>query len=153
MKIAVLSSHTSSLFWFRMDMMKEFIKYGHSVIALGPEPEREWKDKFLCNGIDYRHFFVERNGLNPLKDLQTFWELKKILKSERPDKVFAYQAKTVVYGSLASKASGIEEVYLLIAGLGSVFRGSGIRNQIVKIVMKIEYRIACKLSKVIFFSE
>jgi len=62
MKIAVLSSHTSSLFWFRMDMMKDFIKHGHSVIALGPEPESNWKSKFEENGIHYKQLFVERNG-------------------------------------------------------------------------------------------
>ena len=51
MKIAVLSIHTSSLFWFRMDMMKDFIKKGHSVIALGPESESIWNQKFNEYGI------------------------------------------------------------------------------------------------------
>ena len=41
MKIAVLSSHTPSLFWFRMDMMKSFQDKGHEVIAIGNEPETD----------------------------------------------------------------------------------------------------------------
>ncbi|MBN2851114.1 MAG: glycosyltransferase family 4 protein [Clostridia bacterium] len=151
MKIAVLSSHTSSLFWFRMDMMTDFIKQGHTVIALGPEPESSWKSTFEDNGINYRQLFVERNGLNPFSDLKTYRELSKFMKKEKPDKVFTYQAKTVVYGSLAAKANGIKEVYSLIAGLGSVFRGEGIKNKIVKIIMKIEYHAACKASKKVFF--
>ncbi len=151
MKIAVLSSHTSSLFWFRMDMMKDFIKYGHSVIALGPESETNWKTKFEENGIRYQQLYVERNGINPFSDLRTYRELKKFMKEEKPDKVFAYQAKTVVYGSLASKANGITEVYPLIAGLGSIFRGEGLKNKIIKTIMKTEYRVACNASKKIFF--
>lgn len=151
MKIAVLSSHTSSLFWFRMDMMKDFIKHGHSVIALGPELESNWKSKFDENGIQYKQLFVERNGVNPLSDLRTYRELKKFMKEEKPDKVFAYQAKTVAYGSLASKASGITEVYPLIAGLGSIFRGEGLKNKIIKTIMKTEYRLACNASKRVFF--
>lgn len=151
MKIAVLSSHTSSLFWFRMDMMKDFIKHGHSVIALGPEPEADWKPKFKENNIEYRQIFVERNGVNPLRDLRTYKELHSFMKEEKPDKIFAYQAKTVVYGSLAAKFNGINEVYPLIAGLGSIFRGSGFKNNIVKVIMKIEYRAACKACKKVFF--
>ncbi len=151
MKIAVLSSHTSSLFWFRMDMMKDFIKQGHLVIALGPEPESNWKSKFEENGIRYQQLFVERNGINPLSDLRTYRELKKFMKEEKPDKVFAYQAKTVVYGSLAAKSNGITEVYLLIAGLGSIFRGEGLNNKMIKAIMKTQYRLACNASKKVFF--
>ncbi|NRG44683.1 glycosyltransferase family 4 protein [Bacillus sp. CRN 9] len=151
MKIAVLSSHTSSLFWFRLDMMKDFINKGHTVIALGSEPEEEWKKKFEEHNIDYRQLYVERNGMNPLNDLRTLSSLYKFMYKERPDKVFAYQAKTIVYGSIAAKLNGISEIYPLIAGLGSIFRGKGIKNKIVKVIMKIEYRVACNLSKKVFF--
>ncbi len=151
MKIAVLSSHTSSLFWFRMDMMKNFIKKGHTVIALGSEPEADWKKKFEEHSIDYRQLDIERNGMNPLKDLRTLRSLHQFMKKERPDKVFAYQAKTVVYGSIAAKINGISEIYPLIAGLGSVFRGRGFKTGIVKAIMKIEYWVACKSSKKVFF--
>ena len=151
MKIAVLSSHTSSLFWFRMDMMKDFIKHGHSVIALGPESESNWKSKFEEEGIEYKQLYVERNGVNPFNDLKTYRELLKFMKEEKPDKIFAYQAKTVVYGSLAAKANGITEVYPLIAGLGSIFRGEGFKNKIIKAIMKTEYRLACNASKKVFF--
>ncbi|NHN34323.1 glycosyltransferase family 4 protein [Paenibacillus agricola] len=151
MKIAVLSSHTTSLFWFRMDMMKDFIKQGHTVIALGPEPEVDWKRKFNEYNIDYRQLCVDRNGINPLKDLRTISALHNFMKKENPDKIFTYQAKTVVYGSIAAKINGISEVYPLIAGLGSIFRGAGFKNKIIKAIMKIEYRAACKFSKKVFF--
>lgn len=151
MKIAVLSCHTSSLFWFRMDMMKEFIDKNHKVIALGSESEIDWKAKFEELNIDYRQLHVDRNSINPVKDFKTFFELLKFMKKEKPDKVFAYQAKTVIYGSIAAKLNGITEVYTLIAGLGSIFRGVGLKNRIVKSIMKVEYSLACKCSKKVFF--
>lgn len=150
MKIAVLSSHTTSLFWFRMDMMKSFQQCGHKVIALGPDSELEWKTKFEECGIQYKQLYVKRNTLNPFDDLKTYQQLKRFMKNEKPDKVFAYQAKTVVYGSLAAKAIGITEVYTLIAGLGSIFRGDGFRSKIIKIIMKVEYLLAFKASKKVF---
>lgn len=151
MKIVILSSHTSSLYWFRVEMMKEFVRRGHSVVALGPESEENWKNRFKVDGIEYRQLFVERNGINPFSDLRTYRELRRFIKKEKPDKVFAYQAKTIIYGSLAAKASGITEIYLLIAGLGSIFRGEGFTNELVKSILKIEYYLACKASKKVFF--
>lgn len=151
MKISILSSHTNSLFWFRMDMMKDFIEKGHTVIALGPGPEYVWKEKFQKHNIDYRQLNVERNGMNPFKDLKTFSSLYKFIKIEKPDKIFAYQAKTIVYGSIAAKLNGISEVYSLIAGLGSIFRGKGFKNGIIKMIMKTQYLIACKFNKKVFF--
>ena len=150
MKIAVLSSHTASLFWFRMDMMLDFIHHGHTVIALGPENKDEWESKFREVGIQYQQLRVERNGINPFSDLRTYLQLKKIMKREKPDKIFAYQAKTVVYGCLAARANGINEVYPLIAGLGSIFRGEGLKNKVLKSLMMIEYRAACRASKKVF---
>ncbi|MDN6291319.1 MAG: glycosyltransferase family 4 protein [Alkalibacterium sp.] len=151
MKIAVLSSHTSSLFWFRMDMMKDFIKKGHTVIAVGSESETDWKGKFEKNGIEYKQIYVKRNGINPINDMKTYLNLRRFMKKEIPDKVFAYQAKTVVYGSLAARATGITEIYPMIAGLGSIFRGEGFKNKAIKAIMKLEYRAACKVSKRVFF--
>jgi glycosyltransferase involved in cell wall biosynthesis len=124
---------------------------GHKVIALGEGSEEKWKDKFDKNNIDYRSLYVERNGINPIKDFITFYELNKFMKLEKPDKVFAYHAKTIVYGSISAKLNGVTEFYTLIAGLGSIFGGKGIKNRILKIIMKIEYWIAFKFSKVVFF--
>lgn len=53
-RIAVLSSHTPSLFWFRMDMMREFQSKGYKVYALGNEDEEKWKSKFSEQGIIYK---------------------------------------------------------------------------------------------------
>lgn len=151
MKIAVLSSHTTSLFWFRMDMMEEFVRQGHMVIALGSDTEVDWKKKFENYNIDYRQLNVKRNGMNFMEDLKTLRSLYIFMNKEKPDKVFVYQAKTVIYGSIAAKLNGISEVYALIAGLGSIFRGKGFKNKILKTMMKVEYWIACKFSKKVFF--
>lgn len=150
-KIAVISSHTSSLFWFRMDMMKEFINLGYEVVALGQESEEKWIDRFDESGIKYRQLFVERNGMNPLKDLKTLRHLTQILKEEQPDKIFCYQAKTIIYTCLAAKKRKIIEVYPLVAGLGSIFRANTLKSKIVRLVMIAEYKIALKNSNHIMF--
>lgn len=146
--ILVLSCHTHSLFWFRTEMMKDFKALGYNVVAAGQLPESEWEEKFAHFGIKYRQINAERNGTNPLNDFKTLRSILKLLKQEKPDIMFTYQAKTVIYGGIAAKLKGIKEVYPLIAGLGSVLIGE---DSPVKKLMLFEYKIAFKLAKKVMF--
>lgn len=150
MKILVLSSHTPSLFWFRLDMMHEFINCGHEVVAVGNEPEEKWNKQFSENGIKYRKAYIQRNGTNPFKDLNTLKSLIRIIKQEKPTKIFAYNAKTVIYGGLAAQKLRVE-AYSLIAGLGSVFMGNGFKNKLVQLILSNEYKKSLKHSEKVFF--
>ena len=151
MRIAVLSSHTPSLFWFRADMMFSFIERGHEVYALGNEPEVDWKEKFSEKGIIYRQINVQRNGLNPLNDIRSISSIKKILADIMPEKIFTYQAKTIIYGTVAANRLGITEVYPLIAGLGSLFLKEDRKTKIIRTILMQEYKMAMRKCPVIFF--
>lgn len=151
MKIAVLSSHTPSLFWFRMDMMKEFLRRGNTVIAVGNESENEWSEKFSENGIRYIATGIQRNGTNPLKDIITYRSIKKILKAERPDKIFTYQAKTIIYGGMAAYKLKCFDTYPLIAGIGSIFLSDALKTKLIRAILVSEYRIGMKHAKKVFF--
>lgn len=149
-KIFVISAHTPSLFWFRLDMMQRFVSLGYDVVAVANESEDEWKGKFATYGIVYKQIYVNRNGTNPLKDLKTLKAIKKLLKRERPEKVFAYNAKAVIYSGIAAKKLKIEH-YPLIAGMGSIFLSNSLKNRILQKVMCSEYKKALKKSKAVFF--
>ncbi len=150
-KILVISSHTPSLFWFRMDMMKSFIKLGYQVVAIGQMNESEWSGRFLEHGIRYRQIPVERNGMNPLHDLKTLRAIKQMLREEKPQKIFCYQAKTIIYTSLAARKIKSCDVYALVAGLGSIFRTTSLKSRLVKFVMSTEYKISLKHCKHVMF--
>ena len=110
MKIAVISSHTPSLFWFRMDMMLEFIRRGGTVIAIGNEPESKWAEEFRKSGIRYLSVPVQKNGTNPIKDLETYRALKRVLATERPDKVLPIRQKqsfTAAWRHISSESAPI----------------------------------------------
>lgn len=150
-RIAVLSSHTPSLFWFRMDMMRKFQGCGYEVFAVGNESTKDWEDKFSEYGIIYKEIFVSRNGVNPLDDLKTLRSIKRVLKEIKPDKIFTYQAKTVIYGGIAANRLGITEVYPLIAGMGSVFLKNDLKTRIIQAVMTSEYKFGMHKCPVVFF--
>lgn len=151
MKIAVLSSHTPSLFWFRIDMMQSFLDRGHKVYALGNEAEADWTERFSEKGIVYRQINVQRNGTNPLKDLKSIKSIKSVLKEIMPDKIFTYQAKTIIYGTIAANKLGITEVYPLIAGLGSLFLNDDIKTKIIRKILMTEYRYSMRKCDTVFF--
>lgn len=149
--VAVLSSHTPSIFWFRMEMMQEFHKRGWQAYAVGNEPETKWAEQFQEKGIIYRQIQVERNGINPIHDLNTLSSIKKVLREIRPDKIFCFQAKTIIYGAIAANALGITEVYPLIAGVGSAFLSDTPKARLVRTALTTEYRYAMRKCPVVFF--
>lgn len=150
-RIVVITPHTPSLLWFRMDMMSDFMKRGYEVTAVGEEAEEQWKDEFEHYGISYRAIPIVRNGLNPFQDMQTIKAIKNLYKDIKPEKVFLYQAKAVVYGSIAAREDSNIEVYSLVSGLGSIFRGTTWKHQILKTVMKWQYRYALSKNAAVIF--
>lgn len=131
--------------------MQEMQKEGCEVYAAGQMPEADWRERFASIGVIYRQIKVSRNGLNPLDDIQTYFSIRRLLKEIHPDKIFVFQAKTIAYGCRAATALGITEVYTLLAGLGSVYLGHGLKNRLVKRVMSALYKQAFKRSRKVFF--
>lgn len=151
MKIAVVSAYAKSHLLLRLDMIKEFIARGHTVVAFGGEPEEAWSSVFAEHGVGYRSFFVNRNGVNPFEDLRTIRELTTLYEQEKPDKVFVYHSKGNIYGSIAAHRAGIDEIYAMVGGLGSVYHSSGVKNAIVRGVVSFEYKIALGYARAVFF--
>ncbi|MBR3383477.1 MAG: sugar transferase [Clostridia bacterium] len=150
-RVVILCSHTPSLIWFRADMIKAFIARGCEVVACGNEPEEKWRERFAELGAQYRRIFVKRNGANPFADVKTYRSVKRTLHELKPDKLFTFQAKTVIYGGLAARRLKIKEVYPLIAGAGSIFMRKDLKTRCIRALMKAEYRAALRGSRAVFF--
>lgn len=151
MKLIVLATYSKSLMTFRLPLMRSFVARGWEVVAVGPDSEEEWGGRFGAFGIRYRSVFLQRTGLNPFADMRTRRELRRLFLEESPDRLFCSQAKAVVYGVPAAKDAGVAGVYALISGLGSVFRGHGLKNALVRMVLKRGYRRALALADGVFF--
>ena len=151
MKVIVLASYTKSLLNFRAPLIHEMQARGCDVLAVGAESEAEWGSRFAANGIRYRSIPLKRNGLNPFEDLRAMKALKQLFLEEKPDKLFCSQAKAVVYGIPAARATGVSGVYALISGLGSIFHGSGLKNQLIQFILRQQYKFALAKADTVFF--
>lgn len=151
MRVLVFSANTKSLIHFRLDMMKCFNDNGCEVYAIGEDESKETKEFFSSLNIKYFSAKVSRNGMNPLKDYRYKRNLKRIIESIRPDKTFVYQAKPIVYGIPVLKKMGFNEIYPMMGGLGSIFRGKGLKNKLLRKYLSFKYRKSFSKLKTIIF--
>jgi len=151
MKILFLCAHTPTYIWHRWELLETIAKMGHKVVAVGPGDEDEWKERFNKIGVRYMQVDISRTGMNPFVDYRSYRAIVTLLKNENPDKVFTYMSKTVVLGALAARKAGIDDIYALIGGLGSIIRGTGLKNAILKKGLKELYKNVYKHCNVVFF--
>jgi glycosyltransferase involved in cell wall biosynthesis len=151
LKIVLISNYASSLINFRGDLMSEFVKAGHEVIACAPGESIDTADKLKSKGVSYKAILLDRTGINPIKDLFSFLELATLFRRIRPDIVFNYTIKPVIYGSLAARLAGVSNTFSMITGLGYVFTGASLRQRIIRALVCRLYRRALSNNRAIFF--
>lgn len=148
-RIVIISHYAPSLINFRGELIRTLSSLGHTVTALGPEAGFE--DALSSLGASYRQIRLQRTGVNPLKDLETVVELTRVIRSFKPDKVFSYAIKPVIYGSLAAWIAGVSEIYSMITGLGYLFTGDSAKQRTIYGVVHPLYKAALSRNKAVFF--
>jgi len=125
------------------------VELGHKVVCLGPEAGFEQPLEEL--GASYRQIPLHRTGLNPLKDINTLFSLRRALQEIKPDLVFSYTVKPIVYGSIAAHLAGVKRMYAMIEGLGYVFTGQNIKQKLLRQLVSFLYHKTLKYNRAVFF--
>ncbi len=156
-KLAIVCSLTSSLVNFRFDLIKRMVESGHEVVALGPENDGRTIEKLREIGVRFARFPMERVSLNPLRDLQTCLALYRHFRRERPEIVFSYTMKPVIYASIMARLTRVPHCYALISGFGYVFTDRASlswRERWLKGLSKQLYRLALRsVDRTIVYNE
>lgn len=122
MKVVLIGTVSSSIFGFRKLLLQSLVKAGHEVhiltTDLTPELQQRAWDELNVHAEKYT---LARTGMNPLTDLKNAWVLYQRLKELKPDCVFCYFAKPVIWGALAARLAGIKHRYGMLEGLGYFF--------------------------------
>lgn len=64
---------------------------------------------------------LNAKGLNPFKDIKSTIKLIKLLRHYKPDIVFSFFVKPVIFSTIAAKIAGIRQKVGMIEGLGNAF--------------------------------
>lgn len=143
MKVMILANNDVGLYQFRKELIEELLKQHKVVISL---PDGDFIKLLEDIGCKFVYTPVDRRGINPLTDLNLFSKYRRLLKQEKPDLVITYTIKPNVYGGLACRIARIPYA-VNITGLGTAFENGGLLKKIVTIMNKV----ACKKAKVVFF--
>lgn len=98
-KIFFIGTTASNFYLFRKDFILSCINKGYQVYALVSEYDDDWLEKIKSLGAEIITYELSRSGLNPFHDLKTLFQLKKILSEHKPELVFSFFTKPVIYGS------------------------------------------------------
>ena len=150
MRILIVSPKNKTVFNFRGDLIKDMIAQGHEVMVTGPN--RDFVDDIMALGVKE---FIEvpfvKDNTSIKGDISYYRQLVKLMKRIKPDMVFAYTIKPVVYGSMAAKKAKVKHIYAMVTGLGRVYTSNSLKTKIIRVITKILYSHAFKAcDKVIF---
>lgn len=154
-RIAVIGNQIESMVNFRGPLIADLVNIGMEVYAIVPGAFGTAAQNLKKLGACPVHVPIDRTGLNPIKDLLLFFRLLWILRDVKPNTVFSYFAKPVVYGSLAAYFSRVPNRYSLVAGLGYSFiddeTNPSIRKRISRAILSFLYKIAFRKNTLVFF--
>ncbi len=149
MKVAIVGNNTSDILNARGNLIRAFIKNGHEVIAIGNEDSDMKKiEEFGAKPINIE---FDRISISILKNLKYINTLTKVLKKEKIDKVLLYTPKPIICGSIAAKRAKIKNIYSLFAGMGYHYSINTFKSRVIKFVLDIGYRMACKIDTRVIF--
>lgn len=149
LKIALVSNTDFNLYNFRMGIVEGFLEKGYKVYIVCPYGK--YVEKLKNKGVKYSPIDVDRKGTNPIKDLKLLWQLYRIFKREKFDVVHNFTIKPNIYGNLAAKLAKIPVIINSVTGLGYVFTGKGLKNNVLKWIVVNLYKIAFKFSNKVIF--
>jgi glycosyltransferase involved in cell wall biosynthesis len=152
--VAIITSIAFSIANFRGPLIRRMVDRGMTVYALAPDYDEETRAAVRALGADPVDISLDRTGLRPARDMADMVRLTATLRRLRPDLVFGYFIKPVIYGTLAARLAGIRRRYALVAGLGYVFTPDGSRDttkrRTLRSVASALYRVAFRLCDRVF---
>jgi glycosyltransferase involved in cell wall biosynthesis len=148
LRILLFANTDWYLYNFRLSLAKDLRDQGHEVILLSPPGN--FQKLLEENGFQLISFSFSRQGINPLYEIWTLWQLIRIYHRIQPDIVHHFTIKPVIYGSLAAHFLYIRGIINSITGLGHLFIDPGLITRLLRIVAKWLYRISLRDTQVIF---
>ena len=121
-RVALIGNAIDTMLRFRGALIESLVAEGHEVIALCPPGPPEQAAALRALGA--RHLPIHtlsRGSLNPRGELLLLRELTMALRRERPDHVFSFFLKPLIWGTLAGRAAGVAHVTGMIEGMGFAF--------------------------------
>ena len=114
------------LYNFRFSFLKSLLRKKYSVTLIFPFDK--YTDSLRDIGCKVINWKLNRNSINPLKEIYSIIDLIIILNKVKPDISHAFTIKACLYGTIAGRLIGIKNNVNSITGLGHVFLSHKLRT-------------------------
>lgn len=139
---------------FRGELIKDLVAAGHEVFAFATDFSPEARAAIRKMGALPVRYRMSQLGTNPISDLRTLWQLRKLFKQHRISISFCYFLKPAIYGTFAARLAGVPRRIAKIEGLGRVFtvnpEGDGIPKRVVRKVMVGLFRFSLPMAHKVY---
>ena len=143
MNTVVFSSNSSwYLFNFKIEILKNLIDHGYSVICISPIDA--YTSKLRDIGCIHENIKISSKSTNPLKDLKIFLSYFFLYRRLKPLVCFHFTIKPNIYGTLAAAILRIN-IINNITGLGTTFIHKNFVSYLVKFLYLISQPFANKI--------
>lgn len=147
----ILGALPESLLNFRGALIDALLAAGHDVVTAAAGDAPAVAGALRARGVPYHAIRIQRTGTNPLADLETLQDYRRLMKEVSPDVVLCYTAKPVIYGLIAARWAGVPQRAAMIEGLGFAFTGTSLRHRLLASIMRGLYRASLSACQTVFF--
>ena len=144
-KIIIFSNTSWSLYNFRRNLLIELIKKKFKVIVLSSKDKTTKKLRDI--GCSFHEIQMKRRGDKIFSEILTLFKIYKIIRKIKPDIIFNFTIKPIIYGSLISRFLNIKTINTL-DGLGASFE----INYFKKLILRLLIRLSQKRADNFFFN-
>lgn len=151
MKVLVLTADANTLVYHRGDLIRDLAAQGCEVATSAAEDYPHVRAYVEAAGARHVPIRMVRSRVNLRHDWVTWVDMFRLFKKEKPDALFAYTIKSVVYGCVVARLAGVPRIYALLPGLGFTFvKPETLKGAVVQWISKALHRFALQRADVIF---
>ncbi len=148
-KFVIISPKNRTVYNFRGDLVKEIIAKGYEVIVTGPDQADV--DRIEALGARFKEIPMNKTGTSVAGDLKYCKALTEFLKAEKPYATLGYTVKPDVYGAIAAKRAGVQNITSLVTGGGYTFIATSMKARILGMIVRTLYRIGFRKANHVIF--
>ena len=155
MKIFIIGNLASTMINFRKEFIKMLVSSEHEVYCLASDYDKKSREKISSFGAIPLDYTLNAKGLNPFKDAIAAFDLIRLFRQHRPDVVFSFFVKPVIFATIAAKIARVPRIVGMIEGLGGAFTvhksGQTKKAKIIKTIQIFLYKISLPLLDELIF--
>lgn len=101
----------------------------------------------ISEGIEWEPLQMNRRSVNPFGEMMVIWRLIRIFNKYRPDLVHNFTIKSVIYGTIAGRLTGVKSIVNAVAGMGFIYSSDNFLARVLRPVITLIFKTTLDSSR------